>query len=192
MLSVLEILGVSFPPRFRWLLLAPLLAACGSGESTGTGGSTGTGNTGGSTGTGGMASVLGTTFMGDCSMAAAWGEECTAESGFYDYCNNVACTQSPMYETTICHPPPPAPAADEFACTWLNCKKGEVCVFSEPLGDGCAKHLCMAAPAPCASTPTCACLTTQVMPPIPMSACSEDADGNATVSGAGIWWAQGG
>jgi hypothetical protein len=145
-----------------------------SGPDTGTGGS------------GGQASVLGTTFGGGCGPeAVAFGEQCTAEEGFWDYCNNVGCTHVPDYRT-ICYPPPPAPATDEFACGYLNCKVGQVCRYEEPLGDDCATHSCETPPAPCDTTPTCACIEAAAgtdPPPLPGWMCTEDAAGNATLSG---------
>src|SRR5689334_6260641 len=106
-------LEMRFGSHFRWLLFAPLLVACGGA---------GTGDTGG------QGSAVGAAFEGgECGDAMSWGGECRVEGGSYDYCNSAACTGAPQ-TGTICHPPPPAPAADEFGCAWLNCKKGQICV----------------------------------------------------------------
>lgn len=157
----------------------------GSGANGGSGGSGGTGGSGGSGGSGGQTPRLGTTF--DCSnasneticeIATTFSNECISQGGFYDYCNNVKCSYLPQCDVTLCHPPPPAPSANEFACTWLNCQKGQICVFNEPLGDGCSMHSCVNAPAACAQTPTCACLKG-----IGCVDCTEDAQGNVTIKG---------
>lgn len=138
------------------------------------------GDSGGSAGSAGHAPVIGTTFCDDpfpgdlCEAGAAFGAQCTAEGGFYDYCNNVKCTQLPQCGTTICHPPPPPPTANEFGCTWITCPKGKMCEQTPPLGDGCSYVSCEDPPAACASTLTCACLATAGY----TTNCKEDADGN--------------
>jgi hypothetical protein len=177
------------------LLWVGLIAGCRStvdlGGSGGSPPGPDAGPDAGNGGSGGQTSVLGTTFGGGCGPdATAFGEQCTAEGGFWDYCNNVQCTHVAGYQTT-CFPPPPAPASDEFACAYLNCKVGQVCRYSEPLGDGCATHACQTPPAPCDTTPTCACMDAAAMtnPGSFGGTCTEDAAGNATVSGFNLpYW----
>ena len=167
--------------------------SAGSGGLAGSGGSGGSGNAGGSVGVGGWGgegSVLGTKLdcsapsggLGLCDFFKQFGDTCTSQGGFYDYCNNVKCSYLPQCDT-LCHPPPPPPSQDEFGCTWLNCAKGQICVHDEPLGDGCSYHRCMTPPAPCTANPTCACLETMLGCP---TTCEEDANGNVMLKGLAV------
>ena len=78
--------------------------------------------------------------------------------------------------------------AGTFQCSWLACSEGtEVCVDAYPLGDGCPDAACAPLPAPCADAATCECVQAELeVPDLPFfmpSGCTEDADGNFTVSG---------
>ena len=42
-------------------------------------------------------------------------------------------------------------------------------------------------PAPCATTPTCACLIANMLIQ-DINECTEDAEGNAIIQGFGFWW----
>jgi len=166
---------------------ATATATVGVTTSAGSGGAGGaaTGSGGGTGGTGGQASVLGTTYQGGCASAAAFGTQCRAEGGSWDYCNSAQCTGVPMGGTTECYPPPPAPTQGEFACAQLDCTAGQVCVYDQPLGDGCASHACKVPPAPCDVTPTCACILAHDLTGLPSNACTEDSAGNATLGTTG-------
>ena len=168
------------------------IVSAGSGGSSGAGGAGGSGGSGGASGAGGSGGsgaepwLLGKPLdcttpiesMGTCDYLAKLGDKCVGQGGFYDYCNSAQCTKVPQCGL-FCYSPPPPPTKDEFACAQLNCAKGQICVFNEPLADGCSFRACKTPPAPCAANPTCACLETM----LGCSPCIEDADGNVTLTG---------
>jgi hypothetical protein len=82
----------------------------------------------------------------------------------------------PLYGT--CEPID-QPAADEFACKWLSCAVGQVCLDSEPAGDGCPMAGCAELPEACDDDPSCECLEQA----FGGFGCTEDSDGNVTVRG---------
>lgn len=147
-----------------WLLVA--LGASGCGDDAG--------------GAGGGASepVLGTTLDEGADQDAA--------QRFYDACEDEGgiladlCRGSGVFWSGTCYAPPPAPAADEFACDGLfNCPVGDVCATTTPMADGCYDHACEPVPAACADDPTCACLRERD-PSI--DGCTTDDAGNPTVN----------
>jgi hypothetical protein len=91
------------------------------------------------------------------------------------YCN-VCNSAGPLYGT--CEPID-QPDADEFACKWLSCAVGQVCLDSEPAGDGCPMAGCAELPEACDDDPSCECLEQA----FGGFGCTEDSDGNVTVRG---------
>jgi hypothetical protein len=71
------------------------------------------------------------------------------------------------------------PGAGEFECKWIACTIGDVCLDTQPAGDGCPGAECASVPAECASTPTCECIQSA----LGANGCTEDESGNITVSG---------
>lgn len=165
--------------------LAALLVAFGCSSSSGDAGVGGGGSTS-STGDDacgwGGGTTIGDTHPGPeetCSWYA-FAMACEAEGGFVD----GDCYGSGSAWGGTCYAPPPAPAADEFACEdfgderhVMNCKKGMACFVLVAAGDGCHGHSCEPLPAECAATPTCACVEATYLPIEPVD-CTEDAAGN--------------
>ena len=105
------------------------------------------------------------------------GDPCdTCEST--EYCNRCN-TAGPAYAECK---PNDTPTAAEFACQWLACAVGDVCIDSEPAGDGCPDAKCVAVPSDCSADPTCACLEEA----LGGFECTTDTDGNVTVRGYSI------
>jgi hypothetical protein len=73
----------------------------------------------------------------------------------------------------------PVPEPGEFVCKWTTCATGALCLDTQPAGDGCEEAKCADLPAECAGDPTCACIA----PLFNTSGCTEDADGNITLTG---------
>ena len=187
---------------------AASVASCGEvlSDDAGTGGSSSTHVTTDATGPGGSspasdAGDAGATSDGDAGTCAptigaanlctASAQTCCVAQGGVpgDICTSpLGCNGGGQWPA-VCYPPLPAPAANQFACDYFNCDVGQVCTVPIVVGDGCWTHACKAPPAPCDATPTCACLSANglLAGEGPTATCTEDAAGNARVTGDVDW-----
>ncbi len=152
------------------------LTSLGCGASEGTSGAGGGGGGGG----GATENVVGTRH--DCATMPrnTFIAACEEQGGLLaDGCSSGA--TNPCDSAGTCYLVPPAPQGSEFSCDGLfNCAVGQGCYVYSPSQDGCGEHECFDLPADC-GMPVCDCLTPGT-PQVPSGSCSEDAQGNPTIT----------
>ena len=125
-------------------------------------------------GCGGEASVpvVGVGGGGGGGQAPAQGCNCAS--------NEICQTCQSAGPTTYTCRPEPTLEADQFACRWLACDAGQVCLTRPPLQDSCSAAQCVELPAECEATPSCDCVPEKLNHYSNFD-CSTDAEGNMTI-----------